>query len=59
MLIKGYIIVFIKIYIYFRVIYLFKNCHRVCFSMKKVMFIMNLQGYIENRVILKRSDYVY
>ena len=32
MLIKGYTVIFIKIYIYFRVIYLLENCHRLYFS---------------------------
>ena len=35
MLIEGYIVIFMKIYIYFRVIYLLKNCHRLYFSIKE------------------------
>ena len=35
MLIKDYILIFIKIYIYFRVIYLLENCHRLYFSIEE------------------------
>ena len=35
MLIKGYIVIFIKMYIYFRVKYLLENCHRLCFSIEE------------------------
>ena len=35
MLIEGYIVIFIKIYIYFRVIYLLENCHRLYFSIEE------------------------
>ena len=45
MLIEGYIVIFIKIYIYFRVIYLLENCHRLYFSIEesyKVILIIGL-----------------
>ena len=35
MLIEAYMVLFVEIYIYFRVIYLLENCHRLCFSMKE------------------------
>ena len=35
MLIKGYIVVFIKIYISFRVMYLLENCYRLYFSIEE------------------------
>ena len=35
MLIKGYIVTFIKIYICFRVIYSLENCHRLYFSIEE------------------------
>ena len=35
MLIKDYILIFIKIYIYFRVIYLLENCHRLYFTIEE------------------------
>ena len=35
MLIKGYIVIFIKIYIYFRVIYFLENRHRLYFSIEE------------------------
>ena len=35
MLIKGYIVIFIKTYIHFRVIYLLENCHRLYFSIEE------------------------
>ena len=38
MLIKGYIVIFIKIYINFRVIYLLENCHRLYFSIVESYF---------------------
>ena len=36
MLIKDYIVIFIKNYIYFRVIYLLENCYRLCFSIEEI-----------------------
>ena len=35
MLIKGYIVIFIKIYIYFRVIYLLESCHKLYFLIEE------------------------
>ena len=35
MLLKGYIVIFIEIYIYFRVMYLLENCQRLYFSMEE------------------------
>ena len=35
MLIEGYIVIFIKICIYFRVKYLLENCHRLYFSIEE------------------------
>ena len=35
MLIEGYIVIFVEIYIYFRDIYLLENCHRLYFSIEE------------------------
>ena len=35
MLIEGYIVIFIKICICFKVIYLLENCHRLHFSIEE------------------------
>ena len=34
MLIERYMLIFVEIYIYFRVIYLSENCHRLYFSIE-------------------------
>ena len=35
MLIEGYIVIFMKIYFCFRVIYLLENCHRLYFCIEE------------------------
>ena len=35
MLIEGYTVIFIEIYIYCRVIYLLENCHRLYFGIEE------------------------
>ena len=59
MIIEGYMVIFVEIYIYFRVMYLLKSCHRLYFSIGESYVLMSLWDYIYYRVVSKEVyDYI-
>ena len=60
MLIEGYMVVFVEIYIHLRVLCLLENCHRLYFSIaENYVYYEFIRLYLLYSYIKEVYDYIY